>query len=142
MALNYLNLDDRTRQFMLEEIDMDVANGALYLSPWLTVRGRHDWPQMLRDAAATGTDASLAAQIPLHGRLAQTAQRRKPTGGMTTYNVPYTAPKTMAEGEFNRFYVRALCRRAIEDGINGLIVYRAKAVVTPRPGSQQKLGRR
>ncbi len=46
----------------------------------------------------------------------------------------------MAEGEFNRFYVRGLCRRAIEDGIQQLIIYRAKAVMTPRPGSEEKIG--
>ena len=46
----------------------------------------------------------------------------------------------MAEGEFNRFYVRGLCRRAIEDDIHGLIVYRAKAVAVPRPGSEEKIG--
>jgi len=140
MPLRYLNLDDQTRRFMVEEIDMDIASGALYLSPWLTERGRQDWPQLLRDAAVSGTDATLAAQIPLQGRLAQTAQRKKPKGGFTTYSVPVTAPETMAEGEFNRFYVRGLCRRAIEDGIQQLIIYRAKAVMTPRPGSEEKIG--
>jgi len=39
MPLRYLNLDDQTRRFMVEEIDMDIASGALYLSPWLTERG-------------------------------------------------------------------------------------------------------
>jgi hypothetical protein len=141
VSLRYLNLDDRTRMFMVEEIDLDIAKKVLYLSPWLTERGRHDWPEMLRDAATSGTDATLAAEIPLYRRLAQTAQRRKPKGaGVTMYQVPHTAPDTMAEGEFNRFYVRALCRRALEDKIDGLIVYRAKAVAIPRQGSEEKIG--
>src|SRR5713226_7932270 len=140
MPLRYLNLDDQTRRFMVEEIDMDIASGALYLSPWLTERGRQDWPQLLRDAAVSGTDATLAAQIPLQGRLAQTAQRKKPKGGFTTYSVPVTAPEVMSEGEFNRFYVRGLCRRAIKDGVKSLVVYRAKAVSKPRPESEAKIG--
>ena len=96
---------------------------------------------MLRDAATSGSDATLASKIPRHGRLEITALRKKPKGtGMTSYTIPPTAPDTMAEGEFNSFYVRGLCRRAIEDEITGLIVYRAKAVANPRPGSEEKIG--
>ena len=96
----------------------------------------------MRDAAASGSDATLASEITKNGRLAKTAQRKKAKGapGMVTYDVPYTAPDTMAEGEFNRFYVRALCRRAIDDKIPALIVYRAKQVAVPRPGSEEKIG--
>jgi hypothetical protein len=141
MPLNYLNLDLRTRQFLLEEIEFDVQADTLYRSPWLTARGKEDWPQLLRDAAQSGSDASLAAEILRNGRLEKTALRRKPKGdGMTSYTIPPTAPDTMAEGEFNNFYVRALCRSAIDDGIAGLIVYRAKAVANPRPGSEEKIG--
>jgi hypothetical protein len=140
MPLNYQNLDARTRGLMVDEIDIDVASGNLYLSPWLTARGRADWPHLLRDAAERGTDATLALEIPRHGRLRDTAERKKPTGGMTTYRVPITAPDTMAEGEFNRFYVRALCRRAVDDGVPYLVVYRAKEVENPRPGSEEKIG--
>ena len=44
--------------------------------------------------------------------------------------------RILAESEFNRFYIRALARRAIEDGIPHLIVYRAKLVRNPRPESE------
>jgi hypothetical protein len=140
MPLNYANLDSRTRTFMVEEIDMDLANGTLYLSAWFTAQGRQDWPALMRDAASTGDDASLAAQISLHGRLLLSAQRRRPTGGYVTYRVPYTAPETISEGEFNRFYARGLCRRAVDERISSLIVYRGKAVANPRPLSVQKVG--
>lgn len=48
----------------------------------------------------------------------------------------------MGEGEFGRYYARGLCRRAIDEGIAELEVYRAKAVMEPRPGSQAKIGLR
>ncbi len=119
---------------------MAVADGSIYLSPWLSPQGLADWTNLLRDAARIGTDDTLAAQLRLSGRINRTAQRRKPKGGLTTYNVPYTASETMAEGEFNRFYVRGLCRYAIANGIAQLEVYRAKAVAEPRAGSQEKIG--
>jgi hypothetical protein len=62
-------------------------------------------------------------------------QKRKPKGGFTMAAVPVNAAETMAEGEFNRFYIRALCQRAIDSGIPSLIVYRAKQVQNPRPQS-------
>lgn len=71
-----------------------------------------------------------------------TEQRRKPKGGVTTARVPVTAAETLAEGEFNRFYARGLCRRALEDSIRELIVYRAKEVRNPRPESVAMIGRR
>jgi hypothetical protein len=126
---------------MVEEIEMDAKAGTLYLSPWLTGLGKQEWPQLLRDAAMTGSDASLANELSRPSRLERTAFPRKPKGdGMVPYTVPVTAPETIAEGEFNRFYVRALCRRAIEDGVASLIVYRAKAVTMPRVGSEEKIG--
>jgi hypothetical protein len=45
----------------------------------------------------------------------------------------------LAEGEFNRFYIRALCVRAIEDGLPEVIVYRAKEVQSARPESARMI---
>jgi hypothetical protein len=142
VALNYRNLDSETRKFMVEEVEMDMACGTLYLSPWLTDRGRQDWPEMIHDAVISGNDFTLSTEIPKYNRLARTAKRRKPTGGFTNYLIPHTAPETMAEGEFNRFYVRGLCRRALNEGLSYLTIYRAKQVLNPRPDSQAKIGSR
>jgi hypothetical protein len=140
LSLNYQNLDARTRAYMVEEIDLAVNDGSIYLSNFLTLTGKRDWPGLLRASAANGSDTNLADQLRRNGRLEKSYTKRKPKGGFTTAAVPVTAPETMAEGEFSRFYARGLCRRAIEDGIRQLIVYRAKAVTTPRPGSEEKIG--
>jgi hypothetical protein len=87
-----------------------------------------------------GNDETLAEHLNADGRLNELEERRKPTGGVTMVKVPVTAAATLAEGEFNRFYIRALCRRAIEQGIPRLIVYRAKDVTSPRRESEQKIG--
>jgi hypothetical protein len=132
MGLAYVNLIPAVRAFMLEEINMAVQDGTIYLSPWLSPQGLADWVALLTDAATHGNDDSLAAQLRQNGRINETAQRRKPKGGFTTYRVPYTASETMAEGEFNRFYVRGLCRYALANGIRQLEVYRAKAQLINR----------
>jgi hypothetical protein len=140
MGLNYRDLDDRTRAYMVEEINRDSQAGTLYLSNYLTQRGREDWPGLLRAAASAGTDDTFADELRRLQRLKVEVERRKPKGGYTTARVPATAAQTMAEGEFNRMYIRAICRRAIDDGVGRVVVYRAKAVENPRPESEQKVG--
>lgn len=135
------NLDGSTRKHMLAEIDKDISEGTLYISPRLSPQGSADYPGLLRRAAETGDDCSLAAQIRAFGRMNSTEERKKPKGGITTAKIPVTAPDTLAEGEFNRFYIRGLCRRAIADGIPAVLVYRAKPVDNPRAESQALIGR-
>lgn len=140
MGLAYENLDEATRRFMLEEIEADIGNGSIYISNYLSPQGCDSWPHLLRDAAASGDDDSLAVAIRRDDCLKSHYERRKPKGGYTLAAVPYTAHETMGEGEFNRYYCRGLCRRAIEEGIAALEVYRAKAVMEPRSASQAKIG--
>lgn len=142
MSLAYANLDSETRRFMLEEIKMDIANGSIYLSNYLNDRGAAAWPDLLIAAATSGTDNTLGSEIRSNDYLKTDVQRRKPTGGSTTAKVPFTAHETLGEGEFGRYYVRGLCRRAINEGVPELIVYRAKEVTQPRPGSEEKIGKR
>jgi hypothetical protein len=143
MSLQLANLDERTRTYMLEELEYDVKNGKLYLSPRLSEQGRKDYEDLLRHAIRDGgTDTTLADDLRSSGRLRASEEREKRGGGVIIARVPVTAPETLAEGEFNRFYIRGLCRRALEDGIPELVVYRAKEVTNPRPESQEKIGTR
>lgn len=66
----------------------------------------------------------------------------KPSGGYTVKHVPHTASKTIAEGQFSRFYILGICKRARAEGISHLIVYRAKGRSDPRPESQSLIGKR
>lgn len=142
MGLAYENLDEVTRDFMVREIRMDIASGNIYLSNYLNETGCANWPDMLLDAATAGTDDALADAIRSGGCLKSKVERRKPKGGYTLAAVPHTAHATMGEGEFNRYYARGLCARAIDAGISALEVYRAKTVGEPRETSQAKIGTR
>ena len=140
MALSYPDLDGTTRQYKLEELQLDVTEGRLYISPRLSGKGVTDYPTLLRSAIESGDDASLAGELRKDGRLNATEQRRKPKGGHTTAAVPVTAADTLAEGEFNRFYARGLCRRAEVESGSELKVHRAKEVENPRPQSEALIG--
>lgn len=140
MSLSLSNLDSITRQFMIEEIEQDIASGKLYISPRLNSKGRDMYAEMLKEAAASFDDGWLANKIRSEGLLNSQEERRKPKGGFTTVAVPITAPETLAEGEVNRFYARGLCRRAINEEHPSLEVYRAKSVMQARSESEAKIG--
>lgn len=142
MGLQLDDLNERTRQFMLEEVALDIAEGSLYLSERLNERGLTEYAGLLQSAIESGDDDSLAKLIREGNYLNPTLQRRNPKGGFSTARMPSNAAQTLAEGEFNRFYIRGLCRRVIEDSITDLEVYRARASRNPRPESQAMIGRR
>ncbi|MEO5887241.1 MAG: hypothetical protein ABIQ77_06220 [Anaerolineales bacterium] len=136
MALYFENLDDRTRQLMLAEMEYDVANNQLHISPFLSGQGQRDYANLLRKAIEGGNDETLAQNLRTHRRLIRTLPRRKPKGGYAIAATPENAAEVLAESEFNRYYIRAVARRAIEDGISELVIYRAKQVNSPRPESE------
>ena len=136
MALYFENLDNRTRQLMLTEMEYDVANNQLHISPFLSGQGQRDYANLLREAIESGNDETLAQNLRTHRRLIKTLPRRKPKGGYAIAATPENAAEVLSESEFNRYYIRALARRAIEDGISELVIYRAKQVNSPRPESE------
>ena len=137
MALNYEHLDARTRQSMQKEVDLDISRGALYISSRLNPQGVEKYPSLLKEAIQSHEDAWLADELR-HINCMNTTEKRK----SSTVRVPITAPETLAEGEFNRFYIRGLCVRAMEDGIAEVVVCRGKQVSQPRPESEAMIGKR
>jgi hypothetical protein len=140
--LNYVNLDARVRALMLDEVDLDIRSGTLFVSPRLSNTGQQNYDTLLREAISAHDESWLAAELASHGRLGRTEQRRKPSGGYTTARVPANAATTIAEGEFNHFYIRGLCRLALEQGVREVEIYRAKPVAKPRAESQRLVGTR
>jgi hypothetical protein len=140
MALEYPDLDGTTRQYMLDELELDVKESRLYISPRLSGTGISDYPALLKSAIESGDDASLAGELRNNGRLNATEQRRKPKGGYTTAAVPVTAADTLAEGEFNRFYARGYVGgRKPRAGPNSKCTEPNK-VENPRPQSEALIG--
>ena len=137
--LNLVNLNSKTRTFMLDEVDLDVKQGTLYYSPRLTPEGATQYVALLRDAVQTGDDSTLRTALAKPGVL-KAHEERSTARGIITARVPVTAPDTLAEGEFNRFYARGLCRHAIDQGITDVEIYRAKQVENPRPESSAMVG--
>lgn len=139
MALILKNLNERTRKEMLSEVEMDIKNGVLYISERLNIHGKEFYPALLIESIKNGDDSTLANALR-KGLFNPTYQRKNPKGGFTNAKMPVNAPESLAEGEFNRFYIRALCKIVIETGEGRLKVYRARLSQHPRPESERKIG--
>ena len=124
MALTLSDLDERTREFMLEELEADLARRCLYISPYLTEDGRAAYARALREAIRNGTEESLATELRTPGRMETPRSWKR---GAPIRDLPSSAPDALAEAEFHRFYVRGLCRRALAEGVRTLVIYRAKS---------------
>jgi hypothetical protein len=120
---------------MVEEILLAQKSGELYESTRLTPAGLVAWPTWLLDAAKEHDEHWLAYQIEMAGAMKHLEARAKPKGGYTLAHVPDTAAETLSEGQFNRFYIAAICRLAIEIGKPSIRIYRAKRRGEPRPES-------
>ena len=135
-AMNLVELNEATRVLMLDELQMDQERGELYISKRLSQAGRGQYPQLLHDALAGGTPATLAEDLRQPGVLNASLVRRD--GRLQA--MPSNAPDMLAEGEFNRFYVRAVCRLALDEGLTEVLVYRAKHVAEARADSERRVG--
>ena len=134
MAFLFHDLNGETRNLMREEFGSDQQRSVVYVSPRLNERGRTDWAQLLLEAMDRGTEATLAGSIRAGGKLIAKEPQRRQTG--TIYvTVRRDPPEVLAEGEFNRFYIRAVCRRALATGEAQVLAYRAKPVKVPRETS-------
>ncbi len=125
---------------MINELDLDIRTGRIYLSPRLTEEGSQAWVELLREAFRLHNDIWLASILQNRSLMVTTEQRRKPKGGFTTARVPFNAHETLAEGEFNRFYARGLCACVLAEGGSEVEVYRGKIVTSPRPESEAMIG--
>jgi hypothetical protein len=138
VGIHYENLDGSTRQYMLSE----SYRGGHYISPRLTDAGQTSWQTLLENAILDHVDDWLAQEL-LRRNFIRSQESYTRDGQTRWRNVNQEhAAQQLAEGEFNRYYIRGLCLRACAEGKDVLVVYRGKAVRQPRPESEAKIGTR
>lgn len=119
---------------MLIEVEQAVKTSQLHLSRRFTAQGCEHYPRLLREAVQHGNEDSLTTAL----RQQQCFAEREPYGAGTR-RVPASAALTFAVGQFNAFYMRGVCHRAIQAGTL-VEVYRAKETTSERPISRYQVG--
>ena len=139
MSLHLADLEACTRRFMLEELEADLAAGTLYRSPQLSEHGVEQYQGLLRAALADGTDASFAEALGECDAV-RPPGRWQNSKDVAAEDATVAATVLLAEREFHRFYIRGLCRRALDEGVETLVIYRAKPSDSGRSSSDAMVG--
>ena len=140
MPLQYENLDPITRRFALDELDDDLKSGAFHASDRLRPTAIQEYQRLLRDAVRYYDDLWLEERA--NDLLVDFESRRTRSGGQTTARLPQMAARMLAESDFNRYYMRGVAQRALDEDRQVVEVYRARLSMEPRPESAEMEGRR
>lgn len=140
MSLERFHLDDVTRGYMLAELERDKEkHGTPYISPRLSPEGARTYPQALREAISDGDDQTFEDALRTPGTFNPTETYAR-NGKTHQRKMNSQAPQTLAESEFNRYYIRGLCARICEEGGGAVEVFRARASAWARPESEALIG--
>jgi hypothetical protein len=127
---------------MLAELETDLAAGMLYLSPQLSEAGLRQYCHLLRAALLTGTDTSFAEALST-GDAVRPPSRWQHPREVTPGEALADATVRLAEREFHRFYIRGLCRRALDQGVGTAftsLYLRLKKLRTAAPNPPSRSG--
>lgn len=139
MPLDLVHLDSYTRRLMLAELESDIADGTVYLSPQLSDEGLRLYCHFLRTAIETGTEDSFAESLYTCDGVRPPSRWQHPREvGPDAALADVTF--RLAEREFHRFYLRGLCQRALELGVTTLMIYRARPADAGRAPSNAMIG--
>lgn len=139
MSFVFENLNAKTREYMMNELEYDIQRDRVYLSKRFNETGEGMYCDLFRQAIATGDSQSLANALTINNCFRST-EERKNKNGVIQAKIPSNAPLVLAENEFNRFYMRALAIQAIETN-SELEIYRARFSENPRTESELLIGK-
>lgn len=131
----FLNLDEETRKLMLDEINSDICKDNLYLSNRLNVIGKENYPAFLIESVKNGTEetfTNLFLQDDYFNETEIVQGKSK--------KVPSNAASLLCQSEFNRYYIRAICLRAINQNQDEVEIYRGRESSRVRPESEMLIG--
>jgi len=140
MPLHYENLDPQTRRYALSELERDIENGSFHVSERLRPESAIEYRKLLHEAIRYYDDRWLEDRV--EDLVLETEPRRTRTGVETMVKVPSMAARMLAEGDFNRYYMRGLSLRAIDEQLGVVEVYRARLSLEARPESAELEGHR
>src|SRR5262245_22417833 len=136
MPWNLRNFDAETQKLMLEEMQLDIREQHLLWSPRLSNAGTSAYPNLLETAIKAGKPEALIDALKHPGYMNEYEDK-----GGKQVRVPKHAAEVLGEGEFNRYYMRAICRQSLQLGKQEVRIYRGKEVEKPSPESEKKLGK-
>jgi hypothetical protein len=116
------------RYLMLEELKLSFDDGQFYYSKQFDELGYREYPRIFLNALASGNPDTLDDAL------------NQP--GIFLPNTPRKSAQTFIWDEFNKYYMRALCRWVQEHPEYEAVKVRGRNSVTHRDSSDARIGRK
>lgn len=123
LQLDHIN-DPDIRKAMIDEILSDIEGERLYISPRVSPLRFKEYTAALKEAVEECADEAFIAK--LQGGMLRTRETIRRKGLPVERPMPKDAPKTLAEEEVHRYYLRAVAVHALATNQKDLEIYRAK----------------
>lgn len=122
--MEFVELDDKTRQYMIKEFEGEQSGGNPYKPKALSKVGHTNFPRLVREAIQTGNEETLIRSLsdPTYWNPTETYIRG---GAEYQRHINVTqASERLGLTEFNTWYVRGLSRRLMDEDVTQCEVYR------------------
>jgi len=103
----------------------------------LTSEGLRQFPDFLKEAIDFGNDISFSNALRPHFKGFEFYIKK---GRKNKRKIPSDAHLVLGQGQFNIYYMRAICQIALSQEIKEVEIYRAKQSKEPRRSSQVQIG--
>lgn len=124
--MNYEELDDNTRAYMLTEFEKEEASGNPYRSKALSSKGLKVFPNLMRDAIKSGTEVSLCQAFENESYWEPTEEyTREGITRTRQRNIPQSA-RRLSLTEFSTWYVAGFAKRLLNKGVEKCQIYRGE----------------
>lgn len=130
----FLNLDEETRELMLDEINSDIGNDKLYSSNRLNKNGKENYTHNLLESVKNGNEETFTSLLTQDNFNETELVKEK------SKKIPSNAASLLCQSEFNRYYIRAICLRAINQNQDEIEIYRGRESSWARPESEILIG--
>lgn len=130
--MKFEELDDKTREQMLEVFNKEEKSPEPYRSESMSPEGLKNISKFVEKAIKSGNEKTLASDLSksIYWNSHTTVHRKS-----TTYQRkidPNTAANVFALTEFNTWYVHGFAKRLMSEGIEKCEIYRAESADKPR----------
>lgn len=139
--MNFEELNQTTRNWMLEEFQNEEQSGNPYRSKDMTAHGLTQFARIMKNVIQNEDEVILAEQLSDPSFWNPTYSYIRKDKLITAKLNPAVAAKRLALSEFNTWYVRGLARKLIEEKVEQCEVYRAEAAWEPRSECQDHDGK-
>lgn len=100
------NLDEQTRLIVISELESDLKTGLFYGPKSLTSTGMFKYKRLLKECFSTGTPETLQQKLSPSDFKEKDDRGRKVSSNIR---------ETLTFNDFNRYYIRAMLIRALNN---------------------------